>query len=98
MVSDVALLAEVGDSTYPENSGEFLREYAARGIPVYWVVNVAGRRVEVYSDPHRAEDGTGVYRSRVVYALDQSIPIDVTHEGAAVRGEVAVMDILRDSI
>jgi hypothetical protein len=86
------------NSTYPENSGEFLREYAARGVPISWIVNIAGRRVEVYQGPTVGEDGTGSYRMRTDHGLDQAIPIDVAQGDVRVVGAVAVIDILCDSI
>ncbi len=96
--SDVALLIEVSVSTYDRDSGERYRKYAKVRIPQYWIVNVAERRVEVYLNPQVAEDGTASYQSRTDYQLDQSIPLNVTHEGLTVTGEIAVMDILRDSL
>jgi Uma2 family endonuclease len=44
---DVALLVEVSDTTYPQDAGRKLRAYERAGIPLYWVVDLARRRVEV---------------------------------------------------
>jgi Uma2 family endonuclease len=90
--ADAALLIEVADRTYPENAGPFLRAYAEAGVPRYWIVNISDRRVEVYTDPGRLADGSTGYRSRRDYGLDQSVPLE------EVPGEVAVADVLRDSI
>jgi Uma2 family endonuclease len=31
---------------------EKMDQYAAGGVPVYWIIDVKGRTVEVYSEPH----------------------------------------------
>jgi Uma2 family endonuclease len=49
--ADIALLVEVADTSYAKDSGIKLRLYAAARIPVYWIVNVERRRVEIYSSP-----------------------------------------------
>jgi Uma2 family endonuclease len=92
VAADIVLLAEVADSTYPENARTFLRAYAEAGIPRYWIVNISDRRIEVYTDPGRLADGSTGYNTRRDYGLDQSVPLE------EVPGEVAVADVLRDSI
>ncbi|MCA1685943.1 MAG: Uma2 family endonuclease [Planctomycetia bacterium] len=96
--SDVALVVEISVSTYPRDSGERYRKYAAFGIEPYWIVNVPERRVEVYEVPHVTADGTSTYQKRTDFGLDQTIPVELTRPGAAVALEVAVIDILRDSL
>jgi len=96
--ADVALLIEVSGSSYPRDSGERLRKYAAAGVALYWIVNIPERRVEVYRDARASEGGTWIYRERADFGLDQSIPVYVSHAGIEVVGEVAVLDILRDSL
>ena len=60
--------------------------YAAAGIPVYWIVNVVARQVEVYSKP-----GTNGYQLREDYGPGQSVPVVL--DGIQV-GTIAVADIL----
>ena len=48
---DVALLVEVSDTTYAKDSGPKLRRYASYRIPVYWIVNLNRRIVEVRTGP-----------------------------------------------
>jgi Uma2 family endonuclease len=57
--ADIALLVEVSDTTYHRDRGKKWEANARSGIPVYWIVNLPRRRVEVYSDP--SPEG---YRSR----------------------------------
>ena len=57
---DVALIVEVADKgRLAFDRGEKLGSYAGGGIPVYWIINLVDRQVEVYTDP-----GPGGYQSR----------------------------------
>ena len=96
--ADVALLIEVSDGTYPRDSGERLRKYAAAGVALYWIVNIPERRVEVYEDARPSDVGVLTYQKRTDFGLGQLVPIDVRHGGTAVVGNIAVSDILRDSL
>jgi Uma2 family endonuclease len=48
---DVCLLIEVCDSSLRKDRGPKLELYAEAGIRDYWIVNIQGRRVDVYRDP-----------------------------------------------
>ncbi len=69
---DVALLIEVCESTYDRDRGEKWIAYAKGGIPVYWILNLAKGRVEVYTDP-----GPVGYRSREDFHPGQRIPVTI---------------------
>lgn len=86
--SDVALLAEVFGTTYADDKGEYLREYARAGIPQYWIVHLAGRRVEVHTEPVPEEGRYGACR---VFGAEELVPLIVPPE---VFEGVAVGDIL----
>jgi Uma2 family endonuclease len=49
--ADVALIAEIMDTSASKDLGANLLAYARAKIPVYWVINIRSRRIEVYSDP-----------------------------------------------
>jgi Uma2 family endonuclease len=49
--STAFLVIEVADSSLARDRGTKLRIYAARGVPEYWIVDVAARRIEVYREP-----------------------------------------------
>jgi Uma2 family endonuclease len=51
--ADIALVAEVADSSLGEDRKQALL-YARAGIPAYWIINLADRQVEVYTDPSPA--------------------------------------------
>jgi Uma2 family endonuclease len=67
---DVALVVEVSDSTYDRDRGPKWVSFAKAGIPVYWIVNLVARQVEVYTRP-----GKNGYRTRKDYRPGQHIPI-----------------------
>jgi Uma2 family endonuclease len=97
--ADVALLIEVADSSYPKDSGPFLRTYAASGIPVYWIVNILERRIEVYTDPVSVAGQTPGYALRASYGLDERVPLFTRHQGVTTEfGDIGVRDILRSSL
>jgi len=49
--SDVLLLVEISDSSLAFDQGAKRALYARHGVSEYWVVDVMGRRVYVYSEP-----------------------------------------------
>lgn len=57
---DVLLLLEVADSSYRNDSTTKVRIYAETGVPVYWLLRVPTRTLEVFTDPDPA---AGVYRA-----------------------------------
>ena len=59
---DIALVVEVADSSLAEDRQMASLVYGPSGIPVYWIVNLVQRQVEVYTDPK--PEG---YRSCVVF-------------------------------
>jgi Uma2 family endonuclease len=82
----VALLIEVSESTLAIDRGEKLAAYAVGGIPVYWIVNLVDRRVEVYSSP-----GPAGYQSHTDFTPGMEIPVII----AGVEcGRIAVNEIL----
>jgi hypothetical protein len=83
---DIALLADFAETTLDHDQGEKLLAYAAGGIPVYWIVNLVDRWVEVYTQP-----GPGGYGTRRDYVVGEEIPVVV---GGVECGRVGVSDIL----
>jgi Uma2 family endonuclease len=85
--ADVALLVEVSDWTLGQDRGVKLAAYAKDGIPVYWIVNLVDRQVEVYTRPVKA----GRYRSRKDYKPGQQVPVVIAGQQLP---PIAVDDIL----
>ncbi len=63
-----------------------VRVYGRAGIPIYWIVNLVDRLIEVYSDPR--PDG---YATRTDYLPGQYVPVVL--DGKVV-GQIAVDDLL----
>jgi Uma2 family endonuclease len=72
--ADVGLLIEVADSSLLRDLQDKTRIYARAGIPVYWVVNLLDRKVEVFADPDPAANPPA-YRSRHEYAPGDQVPL-----------------------
>jgi Uma2 family endonuclease len=88
--ADVALVIEVADTTLDRDRGIKLRSYARAGITVYWILDLVGRRVEVYTDPDTGAPQPA-YRNRQVVGADASVPLDLRGERV---GEIPVESIL----
>lgn len=83
---ETALVVEVADSSLSRDRGLKKRIYARAGIPVYWIVNLAERKIEIYSQPSETD-----YQQRQDFESDAEIP--VTIEGREF-GRIAVSDLL----
>lgn len=88
--ADVGLLIEVADSSLLRDRQDKARIYARAGIPIYWVVNLVDRRVEVFSDPDPSANPPA-YRSRQAYDRGDQVPLVL--DGATV-GSVSAADLL----
>jgi Uma2 family endonuclease len=84
--TDVALLVEVSETTLDRDQGPKWDAYAKGRIPVYWIVNLVDRQVEVYTDP-----GPNGYATCRIFLPGQEIPVVI--EGVEV-GQIAAAAIL----
>ncbi len=95
--ADFGLVVEVSDSSLARDEQDKTRIYARDSIPVYWVVNLVDRRVEVFTDPTGPDVPAGAadpdphYRSRQDYPAGTSVP--VTLDGVGV-GAIPVDELL----
>jgi Uma2 family endonuclease len=69
------LAANVSDTTLNEDKGPKRLSYARGGVPHYWVVDIRGRVVEIWSDP-----ADGDYRQHRTIPFGQPIPVPATNE------------------
>lgn len=88
--NEVGLLVEVSDSSLSFDRTDKWRVYGRGGVPVYWVVNVADRRIEVYTDPTGPTAQPG-YRTRTDYLPGSAVPVIL---GGVTVGTVAVDEVL----
>ena len=82
--SDVALVVEVTRSSVAKDRA-LARVYGGGGIPVYWIVNVHKRQLEVYANP-----AGGAYPTPMV--LSQTESVDLVVDGREF-GKIAVADL-----
>jgi Uma2 family endonuclease len=71
-VGDVGLLVEVSGSTLIHDRRQKGVVYANAGIPVFWIVNLVDRRIEVYTRPTKSG-----YKSRKDYLPGQQVPLTI---------------------
>jgi Uma2 family endonuclease len=82
---DVSLVIEISDSSLGKDRGDKRINYGRAGIPIYWIVNLVERQIEVYSAPQ--SDGYGNYE---IYRAGEHVPLIL--DGTIV-GRIAVDDI-----
>ena len=88
--ADFGLVIEVANTSLGFDRRFKQAEYAAAGIPVYWIVNLVDLQVEVYSDPDPASDPPA-YRTRTDHHPGDAVPM--TLDGVEV-GRLSVADLL----
>ncbi len=87
---EVALVVEVADATVKQDRTIKQRIYARAGIPVYWIVNLEARKLEVYTQPG-GSGATARYAHRV--ELDETARVEVIIAGAVI-GTIPVREML----
>lgn len=88
--SDLGLVVEVSDSSLNFDQQDKAGVYARDRIPVYWVVNLPERRVEVYTDPTGPADEPR-YQAVRHFPVGTAVPVEL--DGQAV-GTIPVDDLL----
>ena len=83
-------MVEVADSSLELDRGTKQRIYARARIPVYWIVNLIDRQVEVYTIP----TGVGArakYRDCQIFSGDDEAPVVL---GGQETGRIPVRELL----
>jgi Uma2 family endonuclease len=73
--ADLGLVVEVADSTLARDRTLKARLYARAIIPIYWIVNIPDRQIEVYSDPIGAAAAESHYRQRQDFDVTGAVPL-----------------------
>ncbi len=73
--ADMGLVVEVADSTLARDRTLKARLYARAAVPVYWIVNIPDRQIEVYTDPSGPDAADPAYRQRRDFAADDAVPL-----------------------
>ncbi|SRR5579883_1371207 len=74
--ADMALVVEVSDSSLSRDRTHKARIFARASVPVYWIINLVDRQVEVFTDP-TGPDPAPAYRARQVYRAGDLVPFVV---------------------
>lgn len=70
----VALVIEIADSTLIRDRQLKARIYGRAGIPIYWIVNLTERTLEVHMDPSGAKSPAG-YSRRAVHRPGETVAV-----------------------
>jgi Uma2 family endonuclease len=87
---NVVLVVEVSDRTLGRDRGMKKRIYARANIPVYWIVNLVERQVEIYTEPISSGKEPD-YKSFQIVAADGELPVII--DGREL-GRLKVKDLL----
>jgi Putative restriction endonuclease len=87
---EIALVVEVAESSLQHDRTTKARVYARDGIPVYWILNVIDKQIEVFTNPSGDVPNPG-YGVRQDYALGSTVPVVIA---GAVVGQLAVDDLI----
>jgi Uma2 family endonuclease len=71
---DVGQLIEAADASLLRDQRDKTRIYARAGIPIYWIVNLVDRRIEVYTQPS-GPTAVPAYGSFQIYQPGDNIPL-----------------------
>jgi Uma2 family endonuclease len=72
---DILFLIEVSDTSLEFDRGVKLSLYAEAGIPQYWILNIAERCIEVYTQPRSGKQPS--YRKTARYSHQDAVPVTV---------------------
>lgn len=88
--TEIGLLVEVSDSSLLIDRHDKGRIYAREGIPVYWVVNVVDKVIEVYTLPSGPNEAAA-YAKRDDYPVGTAVPVVL---GGTPVGSIPVGDVM----
>jgi Uma2 family endonuclease len=88
--SEIGALVEVADSTLLGDRSDKGRIYARANVPVYWIVNLVDRQIEVYEQPS-GPTLAPAYAKTTTYRTGDAVPLAL--DGIAVA-TFAVNDLL----
>ena len=74
--NEVGLLIEVADSTLNRDRSTKARLYGRAGIPVYWIINLTDRQLELFTEPTGPDPSPG-YRQQHTFGPDDEIPFEL---------------------
>ena len=88
--SEIGLVVEVSNTSLDVDRIDKKRIYARAGIPVYWVVNLVDRMIEIYTQPS-GQCELPTYANQTNYSVTASAPVVL--DGATV-GMIGVVEVM----
>ena len=88
--ADIVLIAEVCE-TSPQDRTKKLTGYAEAGFPVYYILDLSLRQLEVYSGRAPSRGGAGEYPAAAILAEMESVEVVIDGQ---VIGRIAVAELL----
>jgi Uma2 family endonuclease len=88
--ADFGIVVEVSNSSLDSDRDDKIPIYAREGVPVYWIVNLVDRQIEVHEQPSGATANPG-YGVRRVLTTGDAVPLVL--DGVAV-GTIPVAELL----
>src|SRR5262245_32008297 len=88
--TEVSLIVEVCHHTQEADYQVKWKRYAAARVPVYWIVNLHQRRVEVFTSPGGARTHT-TYTEGTSFPEETTVPVVI---GGRELGRIAVAELL----
>ncbi len=70
--TDVAVVVKIAQTRLEQDRTVMAQVYASSGIPVYWILNVAEEKIEVFRNPASEQ-----YQAREEYRFGQEVPLVV---------------------
>lgn len=88
---EVAVVIEAADTSLEFDQTVKQCVYATAGIPVYWLVNLIDKILEVFTDPVTPPTGAPHYRTSTIYSPGDTVPLVVRGQPVAA---LAVSDFM----
>ncbi len=86
--ADVEIVIEVSDTTLQRDRTLKQRIYAKAGVPVYWILNLSDRQLEVFTQPNMLKE---IYEQNLIFREGESVKITLKGEEI---GTILVNDLL----
>jgi Uma2 family endonuclease len=87
---EIDLVVEVSDSTLDSDRVDKQRIYARASLPIYWIVNLIDRQIEVYTQPS-GNVAHPTYTHQQIYRVGDSIPVILNGTNIA---QIVVQELL----
>ena len=93
--ADVVLVIEVSDATLERDRTIKQRIYARSNIPIYWILNLRDRQLEVYTQPTNQPESEPKYQQCQIFKETESVSVGWQDEsGDREFGSICVQDLL----